>query len=73
MFPVAVGRRGEVFKVDRLCGGGEFRRRMAERGVVPGAKLEVLQNSGGPLLVRVGETRLVLGSGMGHKIMVSVC
>lgn len=72
MFPVAVCRKGEVCKVDRLCGGGEFRRRMAERGVVPGACLEVLQNSGGPLLVKVGETRFVLGYGVGQKIMVSV-
>lgn len=71
MFPVSTCKRGDRLKVDRLCGGGEFRRSMAERGVVPGVRLEVLQNGGGPLLVKVGETRLVLGCGMGRMILVS--
>lgn len=73
MFPVSTCKRGDTLKVDRLCGGSDFRRSMAERGLVPGALLEVLQNGGGPILLRVGDTRLVLGCGMARKVLVRIC
>ena len=73
MFPVGVCNKGDVLCVHRLCGGCEFRRTMAERGIVPGARIEILQEGGGPILVRVGETRLILGAEMANKILVEVC
>lgn len=73
MFPVGVCKKGDILCVDCLCGGCEFRRSMAERGIIPGARLEVLQNGGGPILLRVGETRLILGGEMARKIMVTAC
>jgi Fe2+ transport system protein FeoA len=40
-------------------------------GLLPGAKLEVIRSAmGGPVVVRVKETKLVLGRGMARKIMV---
>jgi ferrous iron transport protein A len=45
--------------------------RLAALGLVVGAHLEVLQNSGrGPLLVRVHNTRVALGRNEATKVLV---
>ncbi|MCL4425239.1 MAG: ferrous iron transport protein A [Firmicutes bacterium] len=54
-----------------LTGGGSFRERMAELGVVRGIRLGIVKNDHvGPLIVSVGEGRLALGRGMASKILV---
>lgn len=53
-----------------VAGGVGMRTRLAGMGVVPGARLRVLGNDGGPLLILCGETRLALGRGMAHRVLV---
>ncbi len=53
-------------------GGHGLRRRLTEMGLKEGKKFRVLHSSKpGPCIIRVGDTRLVLGHGMAHKVMVS--
>lgn len=59
--------------VRALRSGREVASRLSAMGVTAGAAVEVLQNRGsGPLLVRVSNTRIALGRGEAHKIVVSV-
>jgi len=61
----------DVVVMDVLAGRG-LRQRLMDMGLVPGAVVRVMSNSSaGPLIVAVKETRLTLGRGMAHKIMVS--
>lgn len=45
-------------------------RRLAQLGIRPGVELSVLQSSGGPLLVRVGDARLALGRAIAGALLV---
>jgi Fe2+ transport system protein FeoA len=40
-------------------------------GLIPGTQLHILQDSGGPMLIVVRETRLALGRGLASKLLVS--
>lgn len=67
---VAAGRTAVVLG---LRGGRGVSERLAEFGLVPSARVEVLRNSGqGPLLVAVQGTRLAMGRGEAAKVRVAV-
>lgn len=52
-------------------GGRQLRSRLAALGLLPGAELEVVQNSGhGPFVVSVRGSRIVIGRGMAERIAV---
>ena len=51
-------------------GGHRLAHRLAEMGLTPGQPLEVVNRSGGPFIVSVRGTRLVLGRGMVRRILV---
>ena len=62
---------GATAVVRELDGGNELSGRLAAMGLVLGAALQVMQNSGkGPMLVRVRDTRLALGRGEAQRILV---
>ena len=65
---VGAGRR---VKMRAIRGGREVQARLASLGLVPGAELEIVRcNAGGPLIVAVGGTRVILGRGMAMKVDV---
>jgi Fe2+ transport system protein FeoA len=55
-----------------IQGGKQFNRRLVELGLTPGVRLRVLQDSGGPLIIAVRDSRIALGRGMAKKIRVSL-
>ena len=64
------GRHAEVCSV---CAGAKARTRLASLGLIPGTRLHVVTNSGmGPLLLSLGESRLILERGVAAKVMVQV-
>ncbi len=65
-----VGPGQKVILVD-VQGGWGIRRRLANMGLNPGVKFEVISTTfPGPTIIKVRDTRLMLGSGMVQKIMV---
>ena len=68
--PLAMVGTGQVVKLVRVAAGRILARRLAELGLTPGVQLEILQDQGGPLLLAVRDSRLALGRGMAHKIIV---
>ncbi|MFA7621442.1 MAG: FeoA domain-containing protein [Aminobacteriaceae bacterium] len=70
MCPINVVEDGSEVTVARIAGGGECSRRLSELGIVPGARIQVVQNGGGPILLKVGESRFAIGQGMALKVLV---
>ena len=65
---VEAGRRVRIVGIQA---GQALRARLTSMGLVPGLEIEVIQNGGqGPLVVMVRQGRIVLGRGMGQKIVV---
>ncbi|NLW71798.1 MAG: hypothetical protein GXY37_02775 [Chloroflexi bacterium] len=70
MIPLSMTATGELVQLVNILGGEEIKRRLAALGLTPGIKLCVVQNAGGPLLISVRDSRIALGRGVAHKIMV---
>jgi ferrous iron transport protein A len=68
-FPASLAPEGILLEVVSLAGGMDCRIRLAEMGIVPGARLRVLRR-GCPLLVSVGDSRYALGEGLMTKVRV---
>ncbi len=61
---------GQSVKLVHVNAGHRMTHRLAELGLTPGVALTVLQNTGGPILVSVRDSRIALGRGMARKISV---
>lgn len=61
---------GKLAEVNCVQGGEAMCKKIMEMGMSKGAIIKIMKNDSGPLIVRVGETRLVLGHGMAQKVMV---
>jgi ferrous iron transport protein A len=65
---IDAGRRVRFMKVNA---GRGLQSRLAAMGLYPGVEMEVITNNPrGPLIVEVSGSRLILGQGMAHKIVV---
>ncbi|MEA3327026.1 MAG: FeoA family protein [Chloroflexota bacterium] len=71
-FPLSMAAVGEEVRLERIHGGEAVLKRLTALGLTPGVELSVVQDSGGPLLLSVRDSRIALGRGMAHRIMVSL-
>ena len=69
-FPLTMAREGMRVRVHRLLGGKGLEMRLTSLGLNIGSELVVSLHQGGKLVVLREETRLALGAGMAHKILV---
>ena len=69
--PLSMVGVGETVKVAKVNAGCSLNSRLAAMGLVANTELTVLSNSHpGPFIVTVKESKVMLGRGMAHKIMV---
>ncbi len=69
--PLSMVRVGETVKLVKVNAGRGLNSRLAAMGLVANTELTVLSNSHpGPFVVTVKESKVMLGRGMAHKIMV---
>ncbi|MFP4687053.1 MAG: ferrous iron transport protein A [bacterium] len=69
--PLATVETGKNVRLIAINGGQEVKNRLFSLGLIPGARIEVLQNtSRGPFLLAVKGSRIMLGRGMARKIVV---
>ena len=65
---VEAGRKVRLVRVDA---GQGLRARLAAMGLIPNVEFSVLRNAHpGPFMINVKGSRVMLGRGMAHKIMV---
>lgn len=72
-FPLSMAPCNQCMRLVGIEGGHKIRKRLAELGLNPGCMLRVVQrHSGGPMILAVKEdTRMAIGRGMAHKILVT--
>lgn len=62
---------GKKVKVVSIYAPGRWGHRLLQMGLVPGAVLEVVVNDGyGPILIRVMNTKVLLGRGIARRVLV---
>jgi ferrous iron transport protein A len=73
--PLSIANAGQRVRIVCFAGGRGICRRLSSMGLNVGGKIEILRRGyPGPFLVASSGTRLAIGAGMAHKIMVSaVC
>ena len=70
-FPLALAGEGEHVRITQLKGANRQEKRLASMGLNVSSELLISQRQGGNLVVVRGETRLAVGAGLAHKIMVT--
>jgi len=74
MMPLVMVSPGEEVRLVAIHGGQRMRKRLADLGLNVGMTVRVMQhNSHGPLILAVKDSRLAVGCGMAHKILVQPC
>ncbi len=68
-FPVAMASIGEKLRIVKLKGSEGTVRRLIGMGLVPGIEVQIISNSGGSVIVAIGDNRIGLGAGMAQKIL----
>ena len=69
--PLSMVKAGETVKLFRINAGQGLNSRLASMGLVTNVKIKVVSNCHpGPFVVSVKNSKIVLGRGMAHKIMV---
>ncbi len=62
---------GESALVVAIDGGHRAYARLEDLGILPGVMISVLANARGPLLVSVGESRVIVERGVAGKVLVA--
>lgn len=74
MMPLAMVSPGENVQLVAINGDNRLRKRLADLGLNIGMTVRIMQHDGhGPLVLAVKDSRLALGFGMAHKILVTPC
>lgn len=64
-------RAGEKAEVSSINAGCKARSRLASLGLIQGAILQVITNPGfGPLLLSIGESRIMVERGVASKVLI---
>jgi len=71
MMPLSMVQSGELVQVVAVRTGWGLQRRLADMGLTPGVRVKVINSQGrGPVILDLRGSRLALGHGVAHKIMV---
>lgn len=70
--PLTEAPRKTFVKLVSIEGGLSITRRLMELGLTPGVHLKVIQDSGGPLIINVRNSKIALGRGMADKLLVDL-
>ena len=69
--PLSMVGTGEKVKLVRIDAGQGLNSRLASMGLVPNVEITVVNNGHpGPFVISVKNSKMMLGRGMAHKIMV---
>jgi ferrous iron transport protein A len=72
MTPLSLAPAGEPMTIVDVRAGSRLRHRLSDLGLVPGTVIKVVQSLGhGPVILALGDSRLALGRGASHKVLVA--
>ena len=71
MMPLSMVTRGEIVEVAAIKAGWGLHRRLTELGLTPGIHVRVITSQQpGSVVLDISGSRLALGRGVAHKILV---
>jgi ferrous iron transport protein A len=71
MMPLSMVSQGTEVCLTEIRGGMRMRKRLADLGLTCGMNLKTVCNNGnGPVILKVKDSRLAIGRGMLHHILV---
>jgi ferrous iron transport protein A len=71
MMPLSMVSENEVVRLVALRGGRGMNKRLADMGLNIGMTVRVIRRiQNGPMILDVKDSRLAIGSGMVHRLMV---
>jgi ferrous iron transport protein A len=70
--PLTDAPKGKQVKLVSIDGGHSITRRLVELGLTPGTIFKIVQDSGGPLIINVRNSKIALGRGMAVKLLVDL-
>lgn len=70
MMPLSMVKQGEPNTIRRVGGKEEIRRFIENLGFVTGARVTVVSENNGNMIVNVKDSRVAIGKDMANKIMV---
>ncbi len=69
--PLSIVKAGETVKLAKIEAGRGLNSRLASMGLLPGVAMKVVSNGHpGPFVISVKGSKMMLGRGMAHKILV---
>jgi len=69
--PLSLVSTGETVRIVKIEAGRGLNSRLASMGLVPNVQITVVNNAHpGPFVISVKDSKMMLGRGMAHKIMV---
>ena len=69
--PLAMARPGELVTVTMVRAGWGLQRKLADMGLTPGVQIRIINSQmSGPVLIDLRGSRVALGRGIAHKIIV---
>ncbi len=72
--PLSVTQSGEKVQLVSIEAGRNLNSRLTSMGILPNVVITVVSNGHpGPLVISVKGSKMMLGRGMAHKIMVRGC
>ncbi|MFC1992988.1 ferrous iron transport protein A [Chloroflexota bacterium] len=72
MMPLSMASPDEIVEVVSVRSGWGLQRRLADMGLTPGVKVRIINSQQtGPVVIEIRGSRLALGHGVAHKIMVT--
>ena len=69
--PLVMLHPGESGSVQKIHAGGCATKRLYEMGFNIGAKIKVIKNDAGPLIVSLSGNKIALGRGLAYKVMIN--
>jgi len=70
MISLAMVEENKLVKIVRIAGGRGLVSKLMNMGINEGEIIKVLNNTRGPVLISVGNSRIALGRGASFKIFV---
>ena len=71
--PLSMASEGERVKIKCIDAGQGLRKRLHDLGLIENTNIEVITNQfSGPMILKVLDSRVVLGRGQGNKIFVEI-
>ena len=69
--PLSAVTTGETVKLAKVEAGRGLNNRLASMGLLPNVEITVIKNDHrGPFVISVKDSKMMLGRGMAHKIVV---